>query len=563
MKQIIFGLLAIFIAFSFAGADDLNFKISFSASVEQGPINGRLLLLISAAKDGEPRFQIADGASSQLVFGIDVSEMKPDSDIALNSGNSFGYPLQSLADLPAGEYRVQALLHRYETFNRADGHTLLLPMDRGEGQHWNRAPGNLYSKTISLKIDTASQASYELVMDQIIPPIPEPKDSKYIKHFKMQSDLLSEFWGRPMHLGAVLLLPEGYDEHADARYPLVIMHDHFNATIGGFSDSPPKADLAGRERSRAQNAYEFYQRWSGPDFPRVIVLLVQHANPFYDDSYAVNSANVGPYGDAIVHELLPEVDKRYRTIGQPWSRTMYGGSTGGWIVLAQQIFYPDDFNGAFSSCPDSVDFHNYQIVNIYDNKNAYTADSQWKKTPRPAQRNYLGEIKSTMAEQNHHELAIGNSSRSGGQWDIWEAAYSPVGGDGYPKRIWGKLTGEIDPEVAAYWRENYDLNYILQRDWETLGPKLVGKLNIWTGDMDSFHLNNAVYRLEKFLESTTAPYYGGSITYGDRKEHCWSTDAFDPKTGRRLTYHEKFIPIMVEHMLKTAPEGADVESWRY
>ena len=141
--------------------------------------------------------------------------------------------------------------------------------------------------------------------------------------------------------------------------------------------------------------------------------------------------------------------------------------------------------------------------------------------------------------------------------------FSPVGEDGYPKRIWDKATGVIDRKVAEYWRENYDLSYILKRDWAKLGPKLEGKINIYVGDMDNFYLNNAVYLVEEFLEGTKNPYYGGEVDYGDRAEHCWNGDHTRPNATSRLRYHQMFIPRAVERILETAPPGADVKSWRY
>ena len=538
------------------------FRVSFQSELEANPVDGRLLLLISDNDRAEPRFQISDGPQTQLVFGIDVDGMRP-GDTTVFDASVFGYPLHSLSELPAGDYWVQAVLHRYETFHRADGYVVKLPMDRGEGQQWNRAPGNLLSKPVKLSIDPASRKPYEIVMEGVIPPIESPKDTRYIKHITIESKLLSEFWGRPLHLGAAILLPQGFDEHPEARYPLVIMHGHFSPTVYGFSEQPPAPESTGRRAERAQQSYDFFKLWTGANYPRVILVTVQHACPFYDDSYGVNSANVGPYGDAITYELIPYIEQNFRGIGQGWARTMYGGSTGGWIVLGLQVFYPGEYNGAWASCPDPVDFRAYQIVDIYNDDNAYYIESPWKRTPKPGARDYLGRISSTVEEQNHKELVLGTKGRSGGQWDIWEAVFSPVGDDGYPKRIWDKRTGEIDHEVAEYWRENYDLRYILERDWKTLGPKLAGKIRVYVGDMDTFHLNNAVYFLEQFLESTTDPYYAGEIHYGDRFEHCWSGYPDDYRSQERMSYHERFVPLMVEHMLRTAPADADVSSWRY
>ena len=550
----------------------LRFGISFTGEQSKIALEGRMLLMVSTDGSNEPRFQISDGSNTQLIFGIDVECLKP-GELAIIDSNAFGYPLKSIAEIPAGEYYVQALLHIYETFHRADGHTVKLPMDRGEGQQWNRAPGNLFSVPLKIYIDPKKDEMIQIVLDKKIPPIPEPEDTKYIKHIKIQSKLLTEFWGRPIYLGACVLLPEGFDNHPESHYPLVIFHGHFPYTFGGFRETPPDPDLKPEysERFRVEGynkivqeyAYKFYQEWTGPNFPRMVIIEIQHANPYYDDSYAVNSANLGPYGDAITYELIPCIEKKFRCLGKGWSRFLYGGSTGGWEALAAQVFYPDEYNGCWAACPDPIDFRAYTVVNIYEHKNAYYLDSRWKRTARPGLRNYLGEVSATLEEMNQRELVLGTHSRSGGQWDIWQAVFSPVGEDGYPQPIWDKLTGEIDPSVSEYWRENYDLRYILERDWRTLGPKLKGKIHIYCGDMDNFYLNNAVYLTEEFLKSTKEPYYEGEVDYGDRAEHCWNGDHTRPNAISRLRYHQMFVPRIIERILKSAPPGSDLTSWRY
>jgi hypothetical protein len=375
-----------------------------------------------------------------------------------------------------------------------------------------------------------------------------------------------------MYLGAHILLPEGFDEHPEVRYPLAIMHGHFPHDFDGFRTIPPDPDLVpeyserfrleGYNKIVQQEAYDFYKIWSGPDFPRVLAIEIQHANQYYDDSYAVNSENLGPYGDAITYELIPYIEKQFRGIGEGWARFTYGGSTGGWEALAVQVKYPDEYNGCYAACPDPIDFRAYVLTNIYEDENAYYVKGDFKNVLRPGQRDYLGNVSATMQSSNHRELALGTKSRSGDQYDIWEAVYSPVGDDGYPKRIWDKYTGDIDHEVANYWRENYDLAYIMKRDWKTLGPKLKGKIHLYCGDMDNYYLNNAVYLAEEFLESTD-PYYDGEVAYGDRAEHCWNGDPNNPNAISRLRYHRMFIPKWTEELEKLAPKGVDLRSWRY
>jgi hypothetical protein len=544
-------------------AAGLRFEISFPASAAKEPQTGHIILVISKDTSDEPRNQYhVYSPDVQPGFGLDVKGLAPGK-VAVIDGSVLGWPLRSVNDLPTGDYRVQAVLNRYETFHLADGRVLDLPPDKGEGQHWFSKPGNFYSAPLAVHIDSGSSSTIRVSMDSVIAPIPEPEDTKWVKYVRIKSDLLSKFWGRPMYLGAIVLLPAGFDDHPNARYPLAVDQGHFPTGFGEFSPNPPETGASGRDSTRAAYAYDLYKRWTGPNFPRMLVMKIQHANPYYDDSYAVNSANLGPYGDAIVRELIPYVEKKFRGIGQGWARTQFGGSTGGWESLAQQIFYPDDFNGTWTFCPDPVDFRQYETIDIYSDTNAFFFNSQWKKTPQPSGRDWLGHLKTTVENDNHWEYVQGQKDRSGEQWDIWETVFGPVGPDGYPARLYDKLTGTIDPKVASYWKENYDLRYILERDWKKLGPKLVGKINIYAGTMDSWHLNNAVYLMQDFLDSTTDPYYAGTIEYGDRYEHCWTGDSQHSLAVGSMTVFRRFLPVMAQHIVKTAPAGADTVSWRY
>ncbi len=390
---------------------------------------------------------------------------------------------------------------------------------------------------------------------------------------RIESKLLSEFWGRPTTLGAHVLLPEGFDEHPEARYPLSIFHGHFPRDFSGFREEPPdpdlepdysaRFDLHGYNKIVQEQAHDFYKYWIAPDTPRMLIIQIQHPTPYFDDSYAVNSANMGPYGDAINQELIPFIEEKFRGIGEGWARFLYGGSTGGWEALAVQMFYPDMYNGCFAACPDVVDFRAYPHTNIYEDKNAYYYESTWKRTLKPRSRSTLGEISCTLKDVQYKEAVLGSKGRSGGQRDVWLTLFGPVGEDGYPRPLWDKMTGEIDPEVAEYWRENFDLRYILERDWETLGPKLKGKIHIYCGDMDNSYLNNAVYLMEDFLESTTDPYYDGVVDYGDGFGHCWNGDHERPNALSRLRYNQMYVPMIMERIRKAAPPGADLTSWRY
>ena len=478
------------------------------------------------------------GPTGAPLFGVNVENLKPGA-FAEIDGTVFGHPVASLNDIPKGEYLVQAFVNVYTKFERADGRTVWLHMDQWEGQNWRRSPGNLFSTPRKVAFDPRAKDAkarvIELACDQVIPPIPEIPDTEYVKRLKFKSTILSKWWGQPIYLGTTVLLPKGYEKHPGVKYPVNYSQGHFSTRApGGFGSGGA-----------------FDQLWLAEDTPRFLYVTFQHPSPYYDDSYAVNSANNGPYGDAIIQELAAAVEERFRVIREPWARKLSGGSTGGWEALALQIFHPDFFGGTWASCPDSVDFRAHQIVNIYNDDNAYFVERPWTRVERPNQRTPDGNISSMMKDENWFELVSGDRSRSGGQWDIWEATFSPAGPDGYPMPIWDKRTGTIDKQVAAYWKEHYDLRAILERDWKTIGPKLVGKLNIYVGDDDSFYLDNGVELMEKFLESTKTPYYAGSVAYKRGAPHCWGPA---PK---------ELLEAMTRHIERWAPVGADITSWRY
>lgn len=550
----------------------ITIDVTLSKDVSSEALDGRLLFMLSNDYEDEPRFQINEGLNTQLIFGKNVENWAPGTSVKFTS-EDMGFPIEHLEDVPEGEYNAQALLHTYESFNLSTGHSVKLPMDNGEGQQWNRSPGNIYNEPIKVTIKHDAASEISILIDKVIPPIEPPVDTDWVKHVRMKSEKLSEFYGRDMYLGAHVLLPKGFKEHPEARYPLMIFHGHFPSDFGDWRTTPPDPDtepvysdrfgVDGYNLIQQQEAYNFYKRWNEPDFPRVLIIEIQHPTPYYDDSYAVNSAAQGPYGDAITYELIPYIEEQFRGIGEGWARFLYGGSTGGWEALALQVKYPDDYNGCFAACPDPIDFRAYCLTNIYEDDNAYYYPSEYQKLEVPGRRNYLGHVSTTVRRYNHLELVLGDKSRSGQQWDIWEATYSPLGEDGYPKRLWNKYTGDIDHEVAAYWKENYDLRHILERDWGKLGEKLRGKIHIYCGDMDNYYLNNAVYLMEDFLESTTDPYYAGEVTYGDRDEHCWNGDPDLPNHLSRLRYNSMYLPKIMKRIAESAPNGADLTSWRY
>ncbi len=551
-----------------------SFVITFPPTLSPTPLDGRLVLLLSKDPSSEPRTQVDPDAplKSPDIFGITVDSLAPGAQATIDQ-TAFGWPARTLAALAPGDYIVQAVLNRYETFHLATGATLKLPPDQGEGQNFATKPGNLFSTPTHVHIDPAKPQHVDITLDHKIPPITPPADTEFVRHITIKSDLLTKFWGRPVTLGAHILLPAGFATHPNAHYPLMVFHGHFPENISDFRTTPPDPNLkpdyserfhlAGYNIIQQKEAYAFYKKWISPDFPRFLVIEIQHPNPYYDDSYAVNSANLGPYGDAINHELIPAIEKTYRGLGEGWARFTYGGSTGGWEAMATQVFYPDMYNGAFIACPDPIDFHAYTNIDLTHDDSAYVLHGQVHDVERPAIRDALGEVYATQRDANDQERALGDHGRSTGQYDIWQAVFSPAGADGYPAPIFDKITGKIDPKIAAYWHEHYDLTHIIERDWATLGPKLAGKLHIYVGSADTFYLNDAVYFAQATLEKLENPPYQGEVAYGDRAEHCWNGDPTLPNAYSRLHYNFMYLPKILKRIEQTAPKNADLTSWRY
>ncbi|MGA2263377.1 MAG: alpha/beta hydrolase-fold protein, partial [Acidobacteriota bacterium] len=513
----------------------LRFEIWFPASAHAGAITGRVFVMISRTGDREPRLQV--GRTGVPFFGRDVEQLAPGQAATIDQ-NDLGSPVEHLRDLPPGDYFVQGFVNIYSEFKRADGYTVWMHDDQWEGQRWNVSPGNLKSAVQRVHLDPNADVVVKLSAADVIPPITVPPDTEYVKRFKFQSSLLTKFWGRPIYLGATALLPKNYARET-ISYPVHYIQGHFG--LG----APNGFDGVGN------NA--FSKAWLSDDFPRMILITFQHPTPYFDDSYAVNSVNVGPYGDAIMQELIPEIEKRYRAVKEPYARTLSGGSTGGWESLALQIFHPDFFGGTWSACPDPVTFTDVEGINVYQDKNAFYKQYDWRREPTVNSRETDGSIRLTSEQRNRFELVSGTHGRSGEQIDIWSAVFGPLGKDGYFEPLFNKMTGEMNPDVAQYWKDHFDLLAYLKRDWTSVGPKIVGKIHVYTGTMDTYELNNSTQELEKWMKTTENPHYEGYFLYGDRKPHCWSGPA---APSERLKEIATFI-------MARKPDGATTPWWRY
>ncbi len=304
--------------------------------------------------------------------------------------------------------------------------------------------GQPHSVSAKLKLDAEAGYEHELVVDQIIPPIPLPADTRWVKRFKMESQILTEFWGKPIYFGATVLLPRGY-ERETIDYPVVYLQGHFSTA----------------DPMRFKEGEDLHRQWIRDNFPRMIVVTFQDPTPYFDTSYSVNSVNVGPYGDAILEELIPEIESRFRVIDEPYARILTGGSTGGWEALAMQIFYPDFFGGAFAYAPDPVTFTNVEGINIYEDVNAFYKQHEWRRVPTANTRNQTGRGESSRPSSETATssspapgAARASSSTSGRRSSVRSARTATS------SRCSTSARGEIDREVAEYWRENFDLLHL-------------------------------------------------------------------------------------------------------
>jgi hypothetical protein len=522
----------------------LMFRVSLSQSAADEianlglhvPVDGRLYIIVTTSDDGEPRDQI--DVTGVPFWGKDVFNFSPQGKgiiIRDRDQGLIGFPLEHFGDLPEGDYYIQAFLTVYTKFHRSDGAVLLMHQDAGEGQWQFESPGNAYSQPQLVHLGGKKWGKVNLELTEVIPPIQEllpgevlqqgnPRDTEWVKYVKIRSEAVSAFWGQDMYVGANVLLPKGYTDNPDTYYPVIYLQGHFPGDRAPFGFRPNNS---------------FYNFWTSGDAPPFIAVTFRDATPYYDTSYGVDSANNGPYGQAIFDELIPYLETHFRIIRAPYARVLAGGSTGGWEALAMKVFWPDFYGGTWAWCPDGIDFHYHQLIDVYDEDNAYFTEYDYNKVERPSARRSDGNIVYSMKMENDWELAMGTNDRSGGQWDIWEAVYSPRGADGYPAPVWDPITGEIDHVVAEAWKA-YDLNYIMQQNWAALQPYLDGQLTITTGMVDTYFLEEAVYLFDEYVQ-TASPPADIEFDYGFRRPHCWRGES-QINPGQQMGYPE-FIQV--------------------
>jgi hypothetical protein len=496
-----------------------RFEITFTAAAHSAPITGRLVLFLAKSATPEPRMLLSPRGAP--MFAIDIDQLRP-GQTAVIDNSSLGFP-GSLAELPAGDYYAQAVINVYEQAHRSDGKTIWVHLNDGTIDVFSVAPGNVYSDPQLVHV--GSDGTVKVSITHVIAPTPKPQDTEWIKHVSVQSAMLTKFWGRPIFIHAHVLLPKGYAEHPTTYYPSIYTLGHGQSPLS-FSTIPPRNGAPNTVNSATglESGYATYQAWNGDGFPRLIAISLEQQTPYFPDSYSVNSANNGPYGDAIVQEVIPYLEEHFRIIRKPYARQLEGASTSGWQSLAMQLQHPDVFGGAWIFQPDPIDFTRYQMTNIYTDTNAFAvATGPFTQAERGFQRTVDGQTIITTRSLSRFEAVMGSHGRASYQLEAWEAIYGPVGDDGYPVPLWDKLTGTIDHTVANYMRDHgYDLRAYAEKNWPTIGSKLVGKLHFSAGDMDDYWLNLAVYKFEDFLKTTQNPHYEGDFIYGrPMKGHAW------------------------------------------
>lgn len=477
--------ITIFQSYGQTSGTDFSVKVSFSEDIRSSVSeDGRLFLFFSQNPSVEPRTQTWPNPRSRTqIFAKNISGLRVEEGLELdNSLEWISTADWTLQNIPEGEYYVQVLWDQDVSESRMD------------------APGNLYST--KQKVTIGAQSEMKVVINQTIP---ERKivDNELVRVVDFQSDTLSKWWRKPVYLKASILLPSGYNS-SKGDYAI-----RYN--VAGYGGRYDRINYLLRNKP-------FMDWWNSEDAPQVINVFLDGEGPF-GDSYQMDSENSGPYGYALMNELIPYIESKYRGTDTPKTRFVDGCSTGGWVSLGLQLYYPDHFNGVFSYSPDAIEFENYQLINIYKDENAFINEAGYL---RPVMRDVSGEPLLSLKDFIQYENVQGSSNtylNSGGQFSAHTALYSPKGANGLPQPLFDPATGVIDHEVAEYWKK-YDFKLYAQKNWQSLGPKLVGKIFIWMGDMDNFYLNPATRKFAEFMQDTQNPKSDAEIVFTPMKGHC-------------------------------------------
>ena len=460
--------LLLFAAFSgvIAQAETpLTFKVSFDKQIFSEPYTGRVYIFF-AKENPQPR----KGPSwfrPEPFVAQDVNNWRPGSTIEFKMSDT------NLLKLPADFSEIDL------TGMNAQAVVRFNPFERKVGT----GPGNGYSETITI----GDQSTYELVVDTLV-EAKEATETDRTKIVSVESKLLSEFHDRPVELNAAVTLPENYNANQDKKYPVIY-------EIPGFGGTHLNGWQGHQKPASNSHGVEFIKVMLDPSCPR-------------GHHVFANSANNGPFGDALIQELIPAIDKQFRTDARPYGRFLTGHSSGGWSSLWLQVAYPEFFGGVWSTAPDPVDFRDFQRINLYNAGENMFVDGEGKRRP-------LGRVNGKVIIWYDSFSDMENVLGYGGQLHSFEAVFSPRGTDGKPLSLWNRETGEIDTDVANTWKK-YDINLILKENWQELEPKLRGKLHVFMGDVDTFYLEGATMLLKETMAQLNSD---AEITILPGKDH--------------------------------------------
>lgn len=485
----IFGSFLLLISFlcsevTFGQNHGLDLNISVDASLlADFKSSGRLFIFLNKNPNVEPR-TLTWPSPGNYIFAKNFNNWDGQSSLQVTHSNDWVSTASwSLDNIPAGTYYVQLAWDQDTQESRID------------------APGNIYSP--KQKIELTRSTAQEIVLKEKI-PARELVDHPLVKEIILRSDTLSAWWGKPMFVKASVLLPGQYGKQDQQVYPI-----RYN--VAGYGGRYTRIN-------RIVNNPEFLDWWTSEEAPQIINVFLDGEGPF-GDSYQMDSDNSGPYGYSLIHELIPHIENQYRGTNSSDTRFVDGCSTGGWVSLGLQLYYPDVFNGVFSYSPDAIEFENYQLINIYEDENAYTNEFGYE---RPVARMTDGEPMIKLRDFIQYENVLGASNtyvNSGGQFSAHTALYGPKGNNGLPQPLFDPVSGVIDSSIAEYWKK-YDFKIHALNNWKTLGPKLQGKIHIWMGDMDHFYLNMATRAFDQFLKSTTQPVSDAEVIFSPTQGHC-------------------------------------------
>jgi hypothetical protein len=470
-------------------------KISVSPEMKSAFVkDGRLILRLTKARGKEPR------KGAELTIGVTALNWDAKSPFQFSSKDKNVLVSGNFDEKSKSEMCYFQLIYKQNT---------------DDGQE--NVPGNLFSKVDSVQI--SANMNLTINLDQLIAPT-EVINHKFVKPVVIKSRLLSEFSGHDRFLKAAALLPSGYFDNPNKTYPICYRAPGLNGRsyyINGLLEEK-----------------EFTDWWFSKDAPQIIYVFLDSQGP-YGDTYQVDSENNGPCGKALTEELIPEIERQVRYDAKSHQRFLTGYSTGGWIALGLQIFYPDFFDGTWSYSPDPVDFGHFGLIDMYADETIFYNKYGYLQ---PGRRTIYGEPTRSMKDWIASENVVsrtGNYLVSGGQFGAYNAVFSPKGKDGLPALAFDPFTGKIDREVATQW-EKYDLKKILERNWTTLGPKLQCKIWIWTGDMDNLYSNVATRFLKDFLDKTENPKSDAKVLFTPMAGHCqeWNDRAALTLIGARV-----------------------------